>query len=240
MLDFPGIVVVLRGTKRFRSERREWICREGEFAMVHQPEPLDMHAEADRATGVYRSWILMFPWRIIDLARSLLAPHSVEPAPADAVLTTGRTEDLMPSLSALLDTARGCALTPAELDHRLLGVLVALAELGHRRFVRASNPSLSGRIRLLVGTDPGRAWTSSMIEAQLHVSGATLRRRLAEKGTSLREILRDVRLHHGLALLQTTREPVKAVAQACGFRSVATFSRSFASRFGVQAGAVGG
>jgi AraC-like DNA-binding protein len=239
MLDTPGLVVVLRGSKRFQSERVGWTCGAGEFAMVHQAGPVDMHAEPDGDAGVYRSWVLPFSWRVVDLARSLLATHGIGPAPADAVVTTGKSDDLMPSLSALLDAAMGGELTPVELDHGLLGVLIALAKLGHRRFLMASDPSLGARIRALVGTDPGRLWTSAMIEAQMHVSGATLRRRLAEQQTSLREIVRDVRLHHALALLQTTRKPVKVVAQACGFRSVASFSRSFASRFGVQARAVG-
>ena len=238
-LDTPSLVVVLRGTKVLRSEQVVWTCRSGEFAMLHQPEPIDMHAEPDADEGIFRSWVLLFSWRVIDLARSLLAAHHIAPIPDGPVITTSSIDPLMPSLVALLDTAKEGELAPAEYDHGLLGVLVALAKTGHSRFLRASDPSLSGRIRLLVGTDPGGGWSSALIERELHVSGATLRRRLAEQGTSLREIVRDVRLHHGLALLQTTRKPLKAVAYACGYRSVASFSRSFAGRFGVEASAVG-
>ncbi len=80
---------------------------------------------------------------------------------------------------------------------------------------------------------PSREWSSAHFEAALHMSGATLRRRLAEEGTNLRAVLREARLHHGLELLQTTRLPVKAVASECGYRSVSKFSRGFIAQFGI-------
>ncbi len=212
-LDTPCLVVVLRGMKRLRSVQLEWTVHAGEFAMLHRPEPLDMEAVTPCPGSCYRSWILPMPWRVVELARALFAAHGVVPGP------------------------RGMA--PAALDHGLLGVLVALVRLGHAQFLHAEDLSLSGRVRLLVGTDPGRPWTSPLIEREVHASGATLRRHLADEGTSLREIVRDVRLHRALLLLETTRRPVKAVARDCGYRSLASFRRGFASRFGVEPGALG-
>ena len=66
------------------------------------------------------------------------------------------------------------------------------------------------------------------------MSGPTLRRKLAAEGTSLRALVRDARLDHGLCLLQSTRRPLKAVAAACGYRSVPSFSRQFTERYGVE------
>ena len=70
------------------------------------------------------------------------------------------------------------------------------------------------------------------------MSGATLRRRLAQEKYSLRQILRETRLLHGLGLLQSSRRPLKSVALACGYQSVASFSRSFIAQFGVEPSAV--
>ena len=67
---------------------------------------------------------------------------------------------------------------------------------------------------------------------------ATLRRRLAAARTSLREVVREARLQHGLALLQTSDLPIKAVAFASGYRSATSFSRNLAARYGVDAAAV--
>jgi AraC-like DNA-binding protein len=85
---------------------------------------------------------------------------------------------------------------------------------------------------------PDREWTSADFEEALNVSGATLRRRLAEENTSLRLLLREARLHHGLVLLQTSRRPLKSVAYACGYRSVPSFTRNFVARFGIEPAAV--
>ena len=71
------------------------------------------------------------------------------------------------------------------------------------------------------------------------MSGATLRRRLQEEGTSFRAVLLEARLHHALFLLQTTRRSLKAIAAACGYRSIASFNRVFTANFGVEPGAVG-
>ena len=146
---------------------------------------------------------------------------------------------MLPALKNLLAVTAGAdAADPVLADHALLGVLLALARCGHEQFLHASDPSLSARIRLLIGAAPEREWNSAHFEAALHVSGATLRRRLAQEETSLRTLLREARLHHGLALLQTSRKPMKSVAHACGYRSVASFTRNFFERFGVEPAAI--
>ena len=62
------------------------------------------------------------------------------------------------------------------------------------KFLYAQDPSVAARIRLLVAAAPARHWTSGDFELALHVSGATLRRRLAQEETSLRQILREKQL----------------------------------------------
>lgn len=276
-VDCPSLMVVLEGTKRIRWNGRTVACPAGTCVVLHGATMLDMEnipdtGAASPGQGRYRTWGLIFPWRVVELARALLLPHGrddegvscgpmVGDAQAPAALpdlepperrpglpsgvpmhSTVGLEHLVEPLELLLrggEVEGDSSIAGAEADYRLLGVLLALVRLGHRGFLRA-DPILSTRVRGLVASDPGRAWQSHDIEAAFHMSGATLRRKLAAHGTSLREILRDVRLHHGLALLQTTRQPLEGVAYASGYGSVAGFSKAFRGRFGVEPAALRG
>jgi len=66
------------------------------------------------------------------------------------------------------------------------------------------------------------------------MSGATLRRRLAAEGTSLRDVIAEARLSQAFSLLSTTNLPVKTVALRVGYNSASTFSRRFSERYGVE------
>jgi AraC-like DNA-binding protein len=235
-IDLPSLMLVLQGTKRLRWNERTLTCPAGSYVMVHRPERIDMDG-IPAAGGPYRALVIAFPWRVVDLARRLLAGE-MTPVPAgrvEAWVTTGAIDALRRDVEGLLDVALGCAPPSPVLDHRLLGLLVALAGAGQDQFLRTGDPSLSSRVRTLVSADPAFSWESHHLEEKLLVSGATLRRKLAEERTGLRALLREARLHHGLMLLQTSRRPVKAVAAECGYRSVATFRRNFVARFGVAA-----
>lgn len=247
-VDQPALILPLAGTKRVELGATRAQVEPGAFLMIHQATNLQVENLPVADAGLpYRAWAIGFPWRVVELARALLLPHM--PAAAgdgrNLPISSGANTPVLPALQQLMEalTAPGAldgdagpdaALT----DHALLGVLVALARNGHAQFLRASDPSLSARIRLLVAADPGREWTSADFEEALHVSGATLRRRLAEEETSLRELVREARLHHGLALLQCSRKPVKSIAMACGYRSVPSFTRNFIDRFGIEPSAV--
>jgi AraC-like DNA-binding protein len=230
--DSPTLMVVLSGTKRLGRKPEALVCGAGHFVMVHTAGARDVE-NLPAADAPYRAWAVPFGWRLIGIARSLLIP-AVQPEGASA--TTGQTATLEQPIRELL--AVPAAASSVERDLRLLGLLVALARLGHSRFLHAGDPSLVARIRALVLAEPARSWSSAVLERRLAVSGATLRRRLAAARTSLREVVREARLQHGLALLQTSRLPIKTVAFASGYRSATSFSRNFAARYGVDAATV--
>jgi AraC-like DNA-binding protein len=229
-IDQPALIVPLQGQKTFSQGEAALHIRPGRYLMLHRA--LRGTVQNIPEHGDYRAWCVPFPWRVIDLARDLLAAHTVPPVPGSGY-SSGMVEALHPELRQVL-AALARPNDPSAWDHALLGVLLALHRAGDDQFRLAHDLSVAARIRLLVGGAPGRAWSSAEIEETLHMSGATLRRRLAEEGTSLRNVVRDARLQHGVALLQTTRRPLKAVAAACGYRSVPSFSRQFAARFGVE------
>ncbi|MGE4424726.1 MAG: helix-turn-helix transcriptional regulator [Pseudodesulfovibrio sp.] len=70
--------------------------------------------------------------------------------------------------------------------------------------------------------------------ARLGASERSLRRHLSREGTSLTDILREVRLNSGLALLQTGRVTVGETAYRCGYNSASRFAGLFRERFGVS------
>jgi AraC-like DNA-binding protein len=91
----------------------------------------------------------------------------------------------------------------------------------------------------MVAAEPQRDWSSADLESTLAVSGATLRRHLAAEGRSLREVIAEARLSHGLTLLLSTDLPVKSVAARVGYTSVSAFIKRFRERYGVEPSRVG-
>lgn len=236
-IDQPMLIVPLRGHKQVIGEQMDVSVGAGQYLMLHRGFKGSVRNLTEQ--GLYQAWCIVFPWRVIGLARSLLDAHTLPPAaahPAGHALGTGPLAPLEASLRCLV-TAAGSG-DEAARDHALLGVLLALARTGDAQFRLAQDPALAARIRLLVGAAPAHGWSSVDFETRLHMSGATLRRRLAAEHTSLRVLVREARLDHGLHQLQSTRRPLKSVAQACGYRSVPSFCRQFLERFGVEAATV--
>lgn len=226
--DMPLLMIPLSGMKRFHAGGATWECATGQFLMTH----FAMQADIENIPGgaaPYRAWALPFPWEVVSMARSLL--HGVVQAQGKAV-SVGELPAVMEALLAYIGDAD--ATDTALRNYRLLGILLALFRAGHGQFLLAQDPSLSARIRLAVSADPAREWTSAHFEAVFFLSGATLRRRLAAEGTSLRALIQEARLHSALVQLQVTHKPVKAVALDHGYRSVPSFRRNFIERFGID------
>lgn len=228
-VDAPTLMVVLAGEKRVLAGEQTWRCTVGEAVMVHQPLALDVENVPARGRD-YRAVIVSFEWRLVELARGLLLAHGAV-LPTKHVVDTLPVDELAGSLSALV--ARE-ALNPGPArDLALVHVLLTLVRRGYSGFLRGPSVSVSARVRELVATAPARRWTSPQVEGALSMSGATLRRRLAREGASLRGLILEARLHQALGLLQTSREPLKSIAFACGYRSRRRFGAAFQARFGV-------
>ena len=122
-------------------------------------------------------------------------------------------------------------LPQAVLVHRVRELLEAL-DLGGFRPVAMQQPALAERVRMLLATIPDKAWRAEDIAAALAMSAATLRRKLAAGDTSFRAVLEEVRLARALTLIQTTTQPLKRIADDCGYRSPSRFAARFRIRFG--------
>ncbi len=71
------------------------------------------------------------------------------------------------------------------------------------------------------------------MSSAIGVSEATLRRKLATAGTSLTDIIADVRMTRAASLLQATELPINRVALEVGYESASKFAARFRERFGL-------
>ncbi|WP_430461481.1 AraC family transcriptional regulator ligand-binding domain-containing protein [Thalassolituus sp. LLYu03] len=100
---------------------------------------------------------------------------------------------------------------------------VAEAELA--RVVQVQKGDILFQVRAQLQQAP--ALSLDEVAAQLALSGRTLRRRLQEQGHHFRALADEARLEQAMRLLDEPRQKVVAVAEACGFRDVASFRDAF-------------
>ncbi|WP_137937412.1 AraC family transcriptional regulator [Chitinivorax sp. B] len=121
------------------------------------------------------------------------------------------------------------------IQHRAEECLLSLllAGGGQALFV-ANNGGVVDRVRQWVMLLPAHPWTTAELAARMNCSEATLRRKLAHFGASVRDILENVRMGQGLALLQTSSHDVAEIAAQCGYQSASRFSIRFRERYGLS------
>lgn len=92
---------------------------------------------------------------------------------------------------------------------------------------RHARTGLAGRVRDELVTHIATAPGADQVAAMLHISGRTLRKRLAAEGTSFRRLLDEVREHLAEELLITAGLPVEQIACRLGYVEVSSFSQAF-------------
>lgn len=229
----PTLLRILRGTKRVFLSTDTLHAEAGQLLAL--PGGCELDLDNLPAQGVYVAAVVAFD---PDLLTRLRAAHpglvidDAGPAQQGATPLVG---------SASLDAAWAGVmqgwqqgLTDAQLDHRLLELLLALAEHGQlgRLFAHQAQP-VSAQVRLLLSLDPAQDWQMAEVAQRLHRSEATLRRQLGAEGRGWRELLEEVRMVTGLGLLQTTALTVNEVAGRCGYDSPSRFAARFRARFGL-------
>ena len=81
--------------------------------------------------------------------------------------------------------------------------------------------------------DPSVRWSINDVSKKLAMSESTLRRKLQAEGTGFRDLNLQVRLGHGMHLLQTTNLAISMVSEQCGYQSQSRFAEMFRERFGL-------
>ncbi|WP_421412991.1 helix-turn-helix transcriptional regulator [Serratia plymuthica] len=139
---------------------------------------------------------------------------------------------LRESLQTLLKNLAQPNLSDARIRLRIFDLLLVLAEQ-NIHFALPRRQGVLPRLSNLLRASPETDWTARSVGEALAMSESTLRRRLREEGGSFEKLLVDIRMHHGLMLIQTTRWNMAQVADACGYKSVSRFAERFTQRFGL-------
>jgi AraC family transcriptional activator of mtrCDE len=94
------------------------------------------------------------------------------------------------------------------------------------------DPQLSSVLEQMID-DPGQRFTLELLADRAGMSRSAFAQRFkARFGRSAMDFLKELRLQRAAQLLQTTRRPIKSIADQVGFDSRSHFSRSFTDFFG--------
>lgn len=91
----------------------------------------------------------------------------------------------------------------------------------------AGGGTLAQRVTQLLAERPGRFPAMDEVADALHMTERTLRRRLADEGTSFQRVLDGVRTHLAKDYLRNTRMSSDDIAFALGFSDAANFRQAF-------------
>lgn len=116
----------------------------------------------------------------------------------------------------------------------IASMLIQLCQRGYADVLVLPSPKLTKIIYQWVYESPQHQWLSSEIETKLGMSSATLRRKLNNEGTSLREVITQARLAKALELLYSHKLPMKTIASKVGYQSLSTFRERFVQRYGFE------
>lgn len=132
---------------------------------------------------------------------------------------------------AVIDLAVADLPLPQADELAAAGAVAACRELLERRHARTG---VSGQVRDLLVDDPSGMPPVPEVAARLHLSERSLRRRLAEEGTSYRALVEEVREQLATELLITSGLPVERVARQLGYAETASFTHAFRRWKGVS------
>ncbi len=230
----PQFAILLQGRKQVRTAQQSLEFAPGDLFLITRRCRIDVVNIPDPHSGVYLSAIVPMCAEALTAARALWNEPLPEAGDALARLPLAEHGATLLQWRQALEHGH---YTEARLA--LTSLAVAFCRRGHGSLLIPPEPSVGDRIRDLIAAQPERDWQSRDFEAQLGLSGATLRRRLASEHSSVRELITDARLAHAMSLLYTTRLPLKTVAARVGYRSLGSFNKRFAERYGLEPAAIG-
>ena len=233
-LSRSALFVILAGSKAIVRGDERTVLEAGEAFLC----PARMEITVENRTGAAGGYVaLCVTYDEETIGRMAARESGPKPPPACTL------ETLKTACSPLVE---------ASLDHLLL---MAAADPGNEGLLALCREELlllaaggTGRLPLLwdaastwgarcarlIGLEPGRPWNAESVADRLGTSERSLRRHLSREGTSLTDVLREVRLNSGLALLQAGRVSVGEAAYRCGYNSASRFAGLFRERFGVS------
>lgn len=243
----PALILVRRGIKSVRAERGAAVrALPGQAIVLAGNQTVDFTNSVPDGSHYEARWLLFDPALLDDAgyrsqAMRLDTPGRDGPGPAAARLLARVHPGLAESFErSALALAPDAGIPEAVARQRLLETMHWLLDGGIVLRNPPVNPDVSVRLRALVAGRLDGDWTADRVAAALALSEATLRRRLAAEGTSLKEVLVEARMAMALTMLQASTQPVSDIALAVGYASPSRFAVRFRQRFGFAPTAVRG
>lgn len=226
-IEGPVLILVEQGTKSLQWPGGSCHIRAGEAIALTGGQSVDITNRIGK-DGSYRARWLAWDSGLIAAhanahARQPIIRNALPITCAPAGFTTAfrQAADAMEDDRVPIDIAR----------HRAAELLLWIGLHGGR-FEQARDLTLAVKLRRVIGQDVAREWSASSVASAFAISEATLRRKLADEGTSLSAILVDTRMTFALQLLQSTAQPVTQIALAVGYQTPSQFAVRFRDRFG--------
>ncbi len=236
VVDRPSLIVLSHGSKLLQSPRGQWTVRGGEAVVLAGGQTFDVTNRMSERGSYGARWLVWDPAVLASFERS--APGG--PA-TQSVALLGRIDEAFAAAFDRAIEAVGDAthIPEAVARHRVTELLVWLSLKGVR-ISQEENLSLTARVRRLLESSIADPWTIATIADRLALSEATLRRRLSQEGTTVGDLLVDVRMSQAMLLLQSTDQAVNRIALDVGYESPSRFANRFRERFGFAPTAIRG
>ncbi|WP_431687054.1 helix-turn-helix transcriptional regulator [Hahella sp. NBU794] len=233
--DYPTLILVRRGKKTLLMGERRVVLLPGDAVAIGAGAACDVENETD--DGQFEAdWIVCPQALIRKVEPDFPGRRGVQGIVSMQGLGTEFNLAFERGLQAIREPK---AIPQLVAEHRVCELLHWLASTGYV-FRSDERADLQRKVRLLIGAEPDRKWSSQDIAGSLAMSEATFRRKLAKEGQTFSEILVDVRMSLALALLQSTDAAIASVAYQVGYESASRFSVRFKQRFGFSPTAIRG
>ncbi|WP_062568000.1 MULTISPECIES: helix-turn-helix transcriptional regulator [Pseudoalteromonas] len=212
----PLLVVVLSGSKRL-IDTEEVNCNAGDFVFMANTPKVAMR-NIPQNIG-YMALLIEFDYADFECLKYQSG--------AKKKFINGQVDSLFQmSLKQFIEWA---AVTPPQLwpirRQELLQVLFLQGFIDLGSIIEP--PTLTHKVHTIITSDLTRDWDANSIATTLAMSESTLRRKLTAEDSSFQLIKDKARLSHGLHLIQSSSEPIGAIAQQCGFSSQSRFTDKF-------------
>jgi len=214
------MVLVLKGEKHLAGEMSS-VCKQGNFVfLAENPEVSLSNIPVD---DEYLALVIEFEYTDF---------KSVTSNTNSRYLIGEMNTALVQCISQFIEWSR---VAPKEMwSIRRKEIVQLLCYQGYKDFLSlVSTPRIHHQLIDVFREDPSVRWSINDVSKKLAMSESTLRRKLQAEGASFRDLNLQVRLGHGMHLVQTTNLAISTVSEQCGYQSQSRFSEMFRERFGL-------
>lgn len=232
-IEQPVLIVVERGSKRLRWAQGEYCIGEGDAIAIAGGQYVDI-TNRPAADGGYAA-----RWLVCDdaLIAAYADQHPQQMAIREALPILQPAQAFAESFQRASTAIADDNIPPEIARHHTSEMLLWIGMHGGR-FAPQLVQTLGARVRRLISHNLSLEWSADTVASQLAMSVSTLRRKLAEEQTGLRELLLDARMSCALTLLQASNTPVTQIALSVGYQTPSHFAARFRQRFGFAPTAV--